>query len=178
MPATLDLPTVRRFTDDLNERLRRCDNGEGMICSSLDESINYYVRLCGELREYVNQWARAVFMGRVAFDPEVEKLLMMESRRLLHRAKQVAACGRVMNGQRFVLEGLGALHYHIADLDYLLENWVSPRLAVGAAPRVKLSEAAEQQASERLEKLSPLPSDWRPTDPEQVAFFQKQQREV
>src|ERR1035438_4537112 len=54
MPATLDLTDVRRFTDDLNDRLRRCENGEGMICSSLDESINYYDQLCGEMRAYVN----------------------------------------------------------------------------------------------------------------------------
>ena len=93
MPATLDISAVRRFTDDLNDRLRQCDNGEGMFCSNLSATINYYVQLCGELRAYVNQWARAIFTGQTAFDQDVEDLLKEEGRRLLHRSKQVAAQG-------------------------------------------------------------------------------------
>jgi len=174
MPATLDLFAVRRFTEDLNERIRRCDNGEGMICSTLEKSIDHYVQLCGELRAYVNQWARAIFTGQTAFDPAVEDLLKEEVRRLLHRSKQLAARGRAMDGQCYVLQGLNPLHCYIADFDYLLENWVSPRLAVSPAPRVKLSQAVEQKISERLDKLSALPADWRPSDPEQLAIFQKQ----
>lgn len=174
MPATLGLAAARRFTDDLNDRLRRCDNGEGMICATLDESINHYVQLCGELRSYVNQWARAIFTGQTAFEQAVEDLLKEEVRRILQRAKQVAARGRAMDGQCFVLQGLNPLHCHIADFDYLLENWVSPRPAVSPTPRVRLSQAAEQQVIERLGKLSALPPDWRPSDPEQFAFFQKQ----
>jgi hypothetical protein len=160
MPATLDLVAVRRFTDDLNERLRRCDNGEAMICSNLDESINHYVLLCSQLRAYVNQWARAVFTGQVAFDQAVEDLLKEELRSLLHRSKQTAARGRAMDGQCYVLQGLNQLHCYIADFDYLLENWVSPRPAVSPAPRVRLSQAAEQQVIERLKTLSALPPDW------------------
>lgn len=174
MPATLDLKTVNRFTEDLNVRLRQCDNGEGMICSNLDESINHYVQVCGELRGYVNQWARAIFTGQTAFDPAVEDHLKDEVRRLLQRAKQLAARGRAMDGECFVLQGLNPLHRHLADFDYLLENWVSPRLAVSPTPRVKLSQAAEQQVNERVGRLSALPADWRPTDAEQLAFFQKQ----
>jgi hypothetical protein len=174
MPATLDLPAVRRFTEDLNDRRSRCDNGEGMICSNLEEIINHYAQLCAELRAYINRWARAIFTEQVAFDPAVEELLKEETRRLLQRAKQVAARGRALDGQCYVLQGLNALHCHIADFDYLLENWVSPRPAVSPAPRVKLSSAAEQKVIERLGKLSALPSDWRPTDPEQLAFFEKQ----
>lgn len=165
MQATLDLLAVRRFTEDLKERVRQCDNGEGMICSNLDETITHYVRLCAELRAYMIQWARAVFTGEVGFDSAVECLLKEEAQRLLGRAKEVAARGRAMDGQCYVLQGLNALHYHIADFDYLLANWVSPRLAVSPAPRVKLSNAAEQQVLERIKKLSPLPSDWRPTGP-------------
>jgi len=159
MSAILDLPAVRRFTEDLTDRLRRCDNGEGAICSNLDESINHYVHLCGDLRAYINQWARAIFTKQVAFDPAVEDLLKEEMRHLLHRAKQLAARGRAMDGQCYVLQGLNALHCHIADFDYLLENWVSPRPAVSPAPRVKLSNAVEKQVLERLEKLSALAGD-------------------
>jgi hypothetical protein len=154
MPATLDLLAVRRFTDDVNDRLRRCENGEGMVCSNLDENIGYYVQLCGELRAYVNQWARAIFTGQAAFDQAIEDLLKEAVRRLLHRSKQVAARGRAMEGLCYGLQGLNPLHCHLADFDYLLENWVSPRLAVSPAPRVRLSHTAELQVIERLEKLS------------------------
>lgn len=166
MAVSLDLSAVRRFTEDLNEQLRRCDNGEGMICSNLEESINHYVRLCGELRAYVNHWARAVFTGRLTFDRAVEDLLKEEIRRLLSRSKQVAARGRALDGQCYLLQGLNPLHCHIADFDYLLENWVSPRLAVSPAPRMSLSQAAEQQVLERLGKLSALASAGQPNDGE------------
>lgn len=174
MPATLDLLAVRRFTEDLNDRLRRCDNGEGTICSNLDESIHHYVQLCGELRAFVNQWARATFTGQEEFDQKIEDLLKEEIRRLLQRSKQLAARGRAMDGQCYVLQGLNPLHGHIADFDYLLENWVSPRRAVSPTPRVKLAHDVERQVIERIGQLSPLPSDWHPTDGEQLAFFQKQ----
>ena len=174
MSATLDLSDARRFTDDLSDRLRRCDNGEGMICSSLDESIIHYVRLCDDLRDYINSWARANFTGQIAFDARVEALLRRVSLHLLQRAKLLAARGRALDGDCFELAALDDLHYHIVDFDYLLENWVSPRLAVGPAPRVKLPDAAVEQAAQRLNELPSLSSDWQPTDPEQLVFFQKQ----
>jgi hypothetical protein len=153
MPVTLDLPSARLFTDQLNDRLRQCDNGEGMLCSNLDQSINHYVQLCRELRQYVNAWARAVFAGQVAFDPEVENLLKKEMQHLLHRAKQKGALGRAMDEQCFRFEGLDSLHRFIADFDYLLENWVSPRRAVSPTPRVKMPEAAVQEVIQRLKAL-------------------------
>jgi hypothetical protein len=44
---------------------------------------------------------------------------------------------------------------------------------VAPAPRVKLSESITEQATELLTKLPPLPVNWRPTNPEQLAFFNK-----
>jgi hypothetical protein len=173
MPDTLDLHAVRRFTDDLNDRLRRCDNGEGIICNTLEESINHYVQMCRELRAYINAWARSIFTKQVPFDPEVEKVLKEEVRHLLKRAKEVAARGRAMDGYCFILQGLNLLHCHIADFDYLLENWVSPQPAIAPAPRVQWTKAAEREISERLQTLPPLPSDWQPTNPEQLAVFRK-----
>ena len=78
-----------------------------------------------------------------------------------------------MDEECFVLHGLEPLHRHIVEFYYLLENWVSPRLAVSPTPRVKISYAAEQQVMERIGKLSALPAEWRPTDAEQLANFQK-----
>ncbi len=174
MAATLDLPAVRRFTDELKDRARRCDNGEGMICSNLDETIRHYLQLCVELRGYINEWARAIFEGQLTFDPAVEDLLKDEVRSLLRHAKRIAALGRAMCQMCVELPGLDPLHFNIADFDFLLENWVSPRLSVNPAARVKLPAATQRQIIENLNKLSPLPSDWKPTDPVQLALFQKQ----
>jgi hypothetical protein len=154
MPATLDIMAVRRLTHELDARRNQCDNGEGMICANLDQSINHYVALSRELRGYINQWAKSIFTGQAELDPAAEVLLKEEVRRHLNRAKQVAALGRAMDEQCFMLQGLNPLHFHIADFDYLLENWVSPQLAVSPAPRVKLSYTAESQIAERIGKLA------------------------
>jgi hypothetical protein len=174
MLAELSLHGVRRFTEDLSDRIRRCDNGEGMMCSTLDEGIKHYAQLCHDLRQVVDEWARAIFTGQVSFDPEVEALLRTHLSVLLGRAERIAAHGRAMVGECVELEGLNFLHYHIADLNYLMENWVSPRLAVGPAPRVPIPEAAEKEIRGGLQALAPLPNDWRPTDTEQLDCFKQQ----
>jgi hypothetical protein len=174
MLATYDLAAVRHFTEDLSNRRNRCDNGEGQICSSLEQKIGQYVRMCEELRSAIKQWARAIFAGDAEYDSEVERVWKTELTSLLHHAKQVAAQGRAMNWQCYELQWLDSLHYCVADFDYVLANWVSPRLSTSPAPRTRLSEDTKRKAAERLEKLAPLSSDWQPTDPEQLAFFQKQ----
>jgi hypothetical protein len=107
-------------------------------------------------------------------DPQVEALWKEHIASLLKRVGETAAYGRVLHEQCYELEGLDQLHYQIASLTYLLNNWVSPKLAVGPAPRVHLSDAVREEAIENLKKLSPLPPDWQPTDPEQLAIFMKQ----
>lgn len=159
MPATLDLSAVRHFADSLDEQMRECDNGEGMVCSTLDQSINHYAGLCQALREYINGWARAIFTGQAAPNAEVETLLKTQAQQLLRRAKKVAAQGRAMDRYCWVLQGLNTLHCHIADFDYLLENWVSPQPAVRPAPRVKVPSEAGQQIAEHLAKLQPMAAD-------------------
>ncbi len=176
MLATFDIAAVRRFADDLNERLRRCDNGEGTMCANLDQMINHYVQLCGELRQGINNWARTVFTGRIEFASDVEQVLKTEAHFVLHRAKQVAAQAP-LDGECFELGGLNALHRHIADLDYLLENWASPRRSVSPAPRMKMPTAVEQMVAERLSQLPALPRDWKPTEPEQLSCFETQRGE-
>ncbi len=174
MLATLDLAAVRRFTADLSERHRRCDNGEGMECSTLESSIDLYVRLCEELQRGVERWALAIFSGEVPLDPAVETLLKHETRLLIGRAKRVAERGRTFEGPCYHLAGLNRLFRQIQVLEALLSPWVTPQLAVGPAPRTTIPDETERVIKERLAKLQPLPADWRPADPEQAAFFRKQ----
>jgi hypothetical protein len=152
MPATFDIPAVRRFSDDLNEKARSCDNGEGMSCSNLDGKIKHYNGLCVQLREYVNQWARAIFTGQIAFDEQIENLLKQEIRQLLPRANLVAARGRALE-KECSTQGLNDLKDHILDFHYLLENWVSPHLSVSPAPRIVLPEDLNQKIRERLKNM-------------------------
>lgn len=171
MLATFDLPAVSRFAAELKERLRRCETGEGMVCSNLDESIKCHADLCRELLLALKHWANAVFKGQVAFDPQVEAEFRAQARDLLSHAERVAAEGREKNWMCFELRGLNQLHFWIAELDYKQKHWVSPRLAVAPAPRVSIPDAAERQITERVGKLPPLPRDWRPSDPGQQKQF-------
>jgi hypothetical protein len=173
MLTSLDSAAVRHFTSQLEAQSQQCDNGEGMVCETLDQSIDFYLTLCRNLREGINQWARAVFTGQLAFDAETEALWMQEVQALLGRAKRLAWRGHRMNFECFEFRGLGELNYHIVDLDYLLGNWVSPQQAVAPGSRVKIPEGAQGEIRDRLENLPPLPSDWRPFNPLQDACFQK-----
>lgn len=174
MPATLDLPAVRRFAADLSEQLRRCDDGTERECLTLAGRIDRCGRLCRELREYIRNWSQAVFAGRVEFEQADEDVLKAEVGRLVAVAGAVAAGGQAMC--KFCrdytdLPGLPALTGHLADFDYLLRNWVSPRLAVGPAARVILPEDTARRMRERLAGVPPLPTDWRPVDPKRLGLF-------
>ena len=169
METILDLAAVRRFTDTLREDLRRCDHGEGTECLTLEGVIGYYVNRCAALHERIRAWVRAVFSGRITFDPESEALLQTSARQLLASAKEIAAYGRAKDDVCGELEGLSHLHSYVAKFDYLLDNWVSPRLAVGPAARVEIPNEAAREIRERLTKLAPLPADWLPGDLGQTA---------
>jgi len=174
MPSTLDLDAVRQFTDELTSRIRECENDEGTVCSSLQKRISFHTQLCSDLRYRIYEWARSVFSGVTGVDLQIEVLWKTHIKNVLDRAGEVAAYGRILHEQCYELDGLDQLHYQIASLTYLLNNWVSPRLAVSPAPRVRLSDAGVQEAIENLEKLSPLPHDWLPSNPEQLAIYMKQ----
>lgn len=167
MLATFDLPAVSRFAAELKKRQRQCESGEGTVCINLEESIKCHADLCRDLLLALKHWANAVFKGQIAFDSQVEATFRAQVRDLLPRAKRMAAKGREKNWMCFEFRELDQLHYWVADLDYLQEHWVSPRLAVAPAPRLSVPDAAERQINERLDKLPPLPRDWSPCDPGQ-----------
>jgi hypothetical protein len=159
MLATLDLPAVRRFTDELSGRARRCDNGERMEWSALEKDVQHYAILCRELREAIRQWARAIFTGEIEFDTEAENLWKAETGRLLQSAKKIAEQSQKFEGPGYELDGLNRLHRHIADLDQVVAHWVSPRLSVGPAARVKIPEQIAEIMKERLKTLPPMSKD-------------------
>jgi hypothetical protein len=166
MEMTFDYLAVQNFTTNLENQRGRADTDSRAAYQKLELRINGYTEMCFSMRAYINGWARSIFTGEVDFDPEAEAVLKEELERLVVGAKQVAALGRALGEPAVLSAGLAKLHYHIADLGYILENWVSPQLAVSPAPRVKLSAKVEQEIRERLKTLPPLPSDFCSTYPD------------
>lgn len=167
--TTFDLAEVRGFAADLDARMDRCDNGEGMACARWEDALKHYAALCCEFRLRVREWGRAVFVGRVPLDPEVDRVLREEGRRLYARASEMAVRGQQAEAEVpcFILDERGALRAALWDLHRLLSPWVTPGLAVGPSARHEpVTDPAEiARARERLDALPPLPADWQPTDP-------------
>ena len=143
--TTFDLAEVREFAATIDARLKQCDNGEGMGCSSIEGSLQHYATECREFRKGVCDWALAIFSGRVEFDSEVEEFVLSEGRRLLGRAVAKADYADRMEHGCYMLEGRVALRSAVKDLAKLLNPWVRPQLSVGPAARAKLILTAEQK---------------------------------
>jgi hypothetical protein len=175
--TTFDLAEVRTFAASLDARMERCDNGEGMECATLDATLRHYAALCCEFREGVRQWGRAVFAGRVAFDPEVERVLRSEGWRLCDRAVELLVSGDRAEVPCYVLDGQVILRSALWDLYHLLNGWVTPKLSVGPAARqaatLASDPAAIAEARARIASLPPLPADWQPDDPRQQRRYRR-----
>ena len=127
-----------------------------MECAALDAVLRRYSSLCREFCEQVREWGRAVFAGRVEFDPEVERVWREEGSRLHSFAMEAWKCGEAAQGQCDLLEGQGDLLAAIGDLDRLLGRWVTPRLAVGPSARQGLI-LDPSRAEEVLRRIASLP---------------------
>jgi len=175
--TTFDLAEVRGFAADLDTRMNRCDNGEGMECSNLDDTLRHYATLCCEFRESVREWGRSVFAGRVAFDPAVERVWLDQGFRLYSRAVEMLSYGQKAEGPCYVLDGQAVLQSALWSLSQLLGGWVTPKLAVGpsARQRLALAPTAAEEVRRRINSLLPLPTDWQPSDPGQLRRFKRAQ---
>lgn len=150
----------------MKPRMDRCDNGEGMECADLDDSLRQYALLCYDFCEKVRQWGRAVFYGQAAFDPEVEKLWLEEGHELYRRASELWTSGQDLQGECFVLENGAALGSALWRLERLLVAWVTPQPAVAPLARhgVPAAEGVKEEVQKRMAALVPLPPDWQPSD--------------
>jgi len=171
--TTFDLVEVRGFAADLDARMTRCQNGEGMECATLDAALRHHASLCCEFTDKVRLWGREVFAGRVAFDPEVESVWLIEGSRLYTRAMEMCAHSQGAGAPCYILEGQDVLLRALWGLYRLLKGWVTPKLAVGPSARqgLVLDPAAAEEARRRVASLPPLPADWKPDDPQQQAMY-------
>ena len=167
--TSFDLAEVRKFTANLTLRMKQCENGEGIECATLEDSLRHHARLCCELRDRIRDWGRSVFTGKVAFDPEVQRVWLDEGFELYYRAKESLIYGEIAEVPCYVLEGKSILQSALWELGLLLENWVSPSLSVSPSARQGLAVNPEvlQEARTRVSNLPLLPPDWRPSDARQ-----------
>lgn len=157
-----DLAETHEFTSRLNLQLDQCDNGEGFECATLDETLINYGIHCYRFAFGVNHWARAVFSGETPFIAEVETAWRTEGQRLLDRARRMRAKAEMAEVLCYQLDGKAVLDLALKDLGRLLENWVTPKLAVAPSARRRdpLPDAVVDDARQRILALPPLPKDW------------------
>jgi len=171
--TTFDLAEVRGFAADLDAQLDRCDDGEGMECATLDAALRRYADLCRAFRDAVRHWGRAVFAGRVAYDPEVERAWLDKAVPLFNRATGMLQRGQESEGQCYMLEGRIFLQAALWDLYRLLTGWVTPKLAVGPSARRGSvpNSLATDEVRQRVASLPPLPANWQPDHSSQRALY-------
>ena len=176
--TTFDLAGVRSFTASLTTQLDLCDNGEGTECATIDAVFRHYAATCCNYVEEVKRWCQEVFAGRVALDPDVDRLLRSEGSGLYLRALEVAAYGRKAEETCYACDEHGMLNSALWSLYRILYPWVTPRLAVGPSARLGLPLSGDQaeEARRRLAALAPLSADWTPDDPRQRRRFERFKR--
>jgi hypothetical protein len=93
-----------------------------------------------------------VFAGRVVFDRDAERLWRAEVGQVYAQAKRLWKLGRKAELPCWELKGQSKLETALWHLNFLLENWVTPKLSVAPSPRVALrlddAEAIRKQLAE------------------------------
>src|SRR5438270_5966404 len=114
-----DFPEVAKYIADLETRMDQCDNGEGMECANIEKTLQQYAFSCCNYCQTVRQWMKAVFVGKVAFDPQVEEAFRREGNLLLGRTLDLLEYGKTSESECFELAGLGVLRFVALQLNYL-----------------------------------------------------------
>jgi hypothetical protein len=149
---------VTDYAAEVNAEFDRCEE-EGMLCSNLDNSLSCCADLCCKFATEVKRWARDVFHGRVAFDATTEQFWKAELMRIYQRAHALWSEGRLHEESCFVLDGLKKLQSSLWTLKQLINDWVTPQLAVAPSARQQLPAHLVEQARQRIASLPPLPAD-------------------
>ena len=173
--TTFDLVQIQDFVASLDARMGPALNGATDSQAALDAALRDHANLCHEFTEQVRAWRQAVFSGRIEFDPEVETVILAEGARLAARAEDLWNRGAQPGPVELKLTNLSAPQPSIEWMNYLLNPWLRPKLAVGPGPRnwMYLTPEMIEEGRRRIAALPPLPADWMPADPEQRARFRK-----
>ncbi len=164
---------VREFTDSLEQKMAIRDNGEGLECYTAEAIILQCVNGCCELHSAMRSWGRDVFAARVAFDKAAEEIWLKTGTRVLAAAKEALSLGEQLETPCFVLSGLSLLKGAISDLEFLMNNWVTPKPSVAPSPRhgICADEQSADAVCEKVQSLAKLPPTWEPINPQQQQMF-------
>src|ERR1041385_508682 len=165
---------IRKFADDINLELDRCDNGEGMECASLDTSLEHYARRCCLMTDQIKRWGREVFAGRVPYDPRVDDAWRDAGVSLNNRAVEMLDRAQLLEIPCYDLPGADKLRGALFGLHQVLNDSIKAQLSVGPSARgteqrIPHAEAAKQ----RIAGLRALPKGWLPPDGRQRSVFRK-----
>jgi hypothetical protein len=172
MSTNLELIAAREFVAGIEQRMKAARRAATEVPGDFPAALTQHVVLCQEMAAQLLQWAQRVFKGQTAYDSEVESVLKGAAAQLLRQVKSIAAHARAVDHGCYALLEMHELHYHLADLTYLYENWVQPKLSISPAPRVKIPETTLREMQQRLQALrqSPgwIPDETEPTIPAHV----------
>jgi len=173
--TTFDLVQIQEFVAHLDSRMGPGLNGASESHAALATALRDHAELCHEFIEKVLEWRRAIFSGRIDFDPAVESVVRAEGTRLSARAEELQDLVAEAKAANVRLEGSDTFQTNVDRMNRLFNPWLRPQLAVGPGPRHWRHVTPEmiEEARRRIEALPPLPADWLPDDPEQRARFQK-----
>jgi hypothetical protein len=171
--TTFDFTAVRKLADGLNEKLDRCDHGEGAECATMESALRLYAECCCDFYFAAREWARDVFAGRVAFDATTEQTWLAELERLYQRAVKLADVILELDAPCYALDEECRLQSAVWSLTRLRENWVTPQYAVGPSARRQLSDEMIASAKRQIASLPPLPTDWEPSYPDQRGWLHR-----
>lgn len=160
---TFDYEQVGAVIAPLKARFEDCTHGEGNACATLDSHLQCCASICFEVVQAVKKWARAVFSGEVIFDPAAESRWRSELAQLHSQAIRVWQVSRKAEVPCYELPGQSELASVLWEMQWLLDNWISPKLSVGPMARSKVKLSDEQKAGVR-EQLSALPPLERPVN--------------
>ncbi len=157
--TTFDLAQIQEFVASLDARMGPALNGVRASQAALDAALATHAALCHEFTEKLREWKRAVFTGRIEFDPEVETVIRAEGARLAARAEDLYDRG----AEREAIDpDPFAPRPPIARMNKLLTDWLRPQLAVGPGPRswMHLTPEMIEVMRRQVAALPPLPADF------------------
>ena len=144
---TFDYEQVNAVLGPLKTRFVDCAHGEGNDCETLDKNLECCATICFDVTRALREWARGVFSGEVVFDSAAERLWRFEIAQIQARAIKVWQLGRKAEVPCFDLSGQNKLSSALWELNWLLENWVTPKLSVGPSARVNLKLSDDQRVT-------------------------------
>jgi hypothetical protein len=173
--APYTIEEARRFTGELEAKQSRCDNNEGNFCSTLDATLSTYADICCDFHEAVRNWASAIFRGDCAYEEAVERHFLFTGAKLLHAAAAILPYAIRAENRCYQLEAKASLELAGNRLADLLDNWVTPEVAVGPSRRLAKSLTREQIESAKLKiaGLPPLAAEWQPYSESQRRLLRK-----